>query len=110
MAFHAMCRVRLPLTYPQLTARAQHPPPSEFAYDCQLSDDQSLLPVAVAAAGTDSAERSGSCTARASTAWENASLFEFPLCLSRACLDQMIICSLKWRKKTRFLTWKNALL
>eukprot|EP01046_Picozoa_sp_COSAG06_P020890 COSAG06_NODE_1548_length_9130_cov_8.002990_3_plen_81_part_00 len=68
------------MTYPQLTARAQHPPPSEFAYDCQLSDDQSLLPVAVAVAGTDSAERSGSCTARASTAYKKTRLFlSFPM-------------------------------
>ena len=29
---------------------------------------------------------------------ENASLFEFSLCLSRACLDKMIIVSIKWRK------------
>ena len=32
------------------------------------------------------------------------SVFEFSLCLSRACLGKMIIFSTKWRKKTRFLT------
>ena len=30
-------------------------------------------------------------------------IFEFSLCLSRACLGKMIIFSIKWHKKTRFL-------
>ena len=34
----------------------------------------------------------------------NASLFEFSMCLSRACLGKMIIFTSKWRKKTRFRT------
>jgi hypothetical protein len=34
----------------------------------------------------------------------NASFFEFSLCLSRACLGEMIILTFKWRKKWRFLT------
>eukprot|EP01046_Picozoa_sp_COSAG06_P023429 COSAG06_NODE_1859_length_8205_cov_15.172095_10_plen_72_part_00 len=32
----------------------------------------------------------------------NASFGEFSLCLSRACLGETIIFSIKWRKKTRF--------
>ena len=34
------------------------------------------------------------------------SCFEFSQCLSRACLDKIIVFSTKWRKKTRFLTFR----
>eukprot|EP01046_Picozoa_sp_COSAG06_P088615 COSAG06_NODE_35027_length_465_cov_1.590164_1_plen_83_part_01 len=35
---------------------------------------------------------------------ENASLFEFSLCLSRACLGKTIVLSIKWRKRCVFRT------
>jgi hypothetical protein len=35
---------------------------------------------------------------------ENASVFEFSLCWSLACLGKTIVLTIKWRKKTRFLT------
>jgi hypothetical protein len=45
---------------------------------------------------------------------ENASLFEFSLCLSRACLGQMIIFTIKMARRTRFLSltsrWNTAAL
>jgi hypothetical protein len=40
---------------------------------------------------------------------KNASLFEFSLRLFRACLGKMITFSIKWRKKTRFLTWGSQI-
>eukprot|EP01046_Picozoa_sp_COSAG06_P003174 COSAG06_NODE_120_length_23106_cov_18.311862_16_plen_174_part_00 len=36
---------------------------------------------------------------------ENGTFFEFPLCLSRACLGKRMHFIYKWLKKCRFLTW-----
>jgi predicted amidophosphoribosyltransferase len=41
---------------------------------------------------------------------KRVSFFEFSLCLSRACLGNMISFSIKRREKTRFLTWLAELL
>ena len=39
---------------------------------------------------------------------ENGTFFEFPLCLSRACLGKIMHFRYKWRKKCRFLTMSGA--
>jgi hypothetical protein len=39
---------------------------------------------------------------------QTASLYEFPLCLSRACLGKIMHFTYKWLKKCRFLAWFTA--